>query len=149
MSGAKRACTTRAGAGLSSQEQEPADSMMTIERQVEYLRGRPLMTGKTSAVVGSIIKQRAGAGGGIDSTVRSRAAAAVEEAARPSSSVSEAPFEMGVPAVPPPWVAQLFVDLDSRVSVIVKAALQPLEGQVKSLEEDMRELGPPSKGSAL
>ncbi|KAB1220152.1 hypothetical protein CJ030_MR3G012003 [Morella rubra] len=32
------------------------------------------------------------------------------------------------------------LDLDSRVSAIVKATLQLLEGQVKSLEEEMREL---------
>ncbi|KAB1224618.1 hypothetical protein CJ030_MR2G009973 [Morella rubra] len=112
MSGAKRARTMRAVAGSSSHEQEPVDSLMTVERRMEYLRGRPvakerpvtlsdfddllyeehtlyqlfeyegflhqlswvevplkdeqrtseqdlwtLMTGKTSAVVGSIIKQ--------------------------------------------------------------------------------------------
>ncbi|KAB1202813.1 hypothetical protein CJ030_MR8G024926 [Morella rubra] len=45
-----------------------------------------------------------------------RAAAAAEEASRPSTSASEAPMETGAPAVPPPWVAQLFADLDSRVA---------------------------------
>ncbi|KAB1209440.1 hypothetical protein CJ030_MR6G023771 [Morella rubra] len=37
---AKRACTTMARAGSSSHKQEHADSMMTIERWMEYLRGR-------------------------------------------------------------------------------------------------------------
>ncbi|KAB1202074.1 hypothetical protein CJ030_MR8G018167 [Morella rubra] len=63
-----------------------------------------------------------------------RAAAAAEEASRPSTSASEAPMETGAPAVPPPWVAQLFADLDSRVSATVKATLQPFERQMQSLE---------------
>ncbi|KAB1223680.1 putative inactive purple acid phosphatase 1 [Morella rubra] len=78
-----------------------------------------------------------------------RAAAAVEEASRPSTSASEAPMETGAPAVPPPWVAQLFADLDSRVSATMKATLQPVERQMQSLEEQLKELGPPSMGSAL
>ena len=41
-----------------------------------------------------------------------RAAACAEEASRPSTSALEAPLETGAPAVPPPWVAQLFADLD-------------------------------------
>ncbi|KAB1211952.1 hypothetical protein CJ030_MR5G023740 [Morella rubra] len=40
MSGAKCVRTTRAEAGSSSHEQEPIDSMMTIERRLEYLRGK-------------------------------------------------------------------------------------------------------------
>ncbi|KAB1216247.1 putative inactive purple acid phosphatase 24 [Morella rubra] len=39
MSGVKRARTTRTGTGSSSQEQEVADPMMTLERRMEYLRG--------------------------------------------------------------------------------------------------------------
>ncbi|KAB1220495.1 hypothetical protein CJ030_MR3G015748 [Morella rubra] len=62
-----------------------------------------------------------------------RAAAAAEEASRPSTSASEAPMETGAPAVPPPWVAQLFADLDSRVSATMKATLQPVERQMQSL----------------
>ncbi|KAB1200961.1 hypothetical protein CJ030_MR0G005446 [Morella rubra] len=58
-----------------------------------------------------------------------RAAAAAEEASRPSTSASEAPMETGAPAVPPPWVAQLFADLDSRVGTTVKATLQLLRGR--------------------
>ncbi|KAB1220886.1 hypothetical protein CJ030_MR3G022598 [Morella rubra] len=246
MSGVKRARTTRTGTGSSSQEQEVADPMMTLERRMEYQRGRPvakerpvtlsdfdqllyeehslyqlfeyqgflhqlswtegfcvdavvqdffcalvsvdrapevqlevrgvqflfsadviadflncprpespcflavpltdeqrtseqdlwmLMTGKTSTVVGSIIKQMSSRGAG--------------EASRPSTSASEAPLETGAPAVPPPWVAQLFADLDSRVSATVKATLQPVERQMQSLEEQLKELGPPSMGSAL
>ncbi|KAB1227885.1 hypothetical protein CJ030_MR1G013765 [Morella rubra] len=42
MSGVKRARTTRTGTGSSSQEQEVADPMMTLERRMEYLRGRPV-----------------------------------------------------------------------------------------------------------
>ncbi|KAB1212808.1 hypothetical protein CJ030_MR5G011908 [Morella rubra] len=39
----KRAtCTTRTGTGSLSQEQEVTDSMMTMERRMEYLRGRPV-----------------------------------------------------------------------------------------------------------
>ncbi|KAB1221462.1 hypothetical protein CJ030_MR2G024568 [Morella rubra] len=53
---------------------------------------------------------------------------------------SEAPIEMGVPAVPPPWVAQLFADLDSRVGATVKTALQPLQEQVDKLSKDVQEL---------
>ncbi|KAB1211913.1 hypothetical protein CJ030_MR5G000974 [Morella rubra] len=34
--------TTRTGTGSSSQEQEVADPMMTLERRMEYLRGRPV-----------------------------------------------------------------------------------------------------------
>ncbi|KAB1223633.1 hypothetical protein CJ030_MR2G023041 [Morella rubra] len=40
---------------------------------------------------------------------------------------------MGAPAVPLPWVAQLFADLNSRVSATVKAALQPIEEEVKEI----------------
>ncbi|KAB1213096.1 hypothetical protein CJ030_MR5G015916 [Morella rubra] len=69
-----------------------------------------------------------------------RATAATEEAARPSTSASEASLKKGAPAVPSSWVSQLFANLDSRVSATVKAALQPLEGQVKSLEEEMKKL---------
>ncbi|KAB1211839.1 putative cysteine-rich receptor-like protein kinase 31 [Morella rubra] len=69
-----------------------------------------------------------------------RRAAAAEEASRPSTSASEAPLETGAPAVPPPWVAQLFADLDSRVSATVKATLQPVERQMQSLEEQLKEL---------
>ncbi|KAB1200460.1 hypothetical protein CJ030_MR0G007200 [Morella rubra] len=58
-----------------------------------------------------------------------RAAAAAEEASRPSTSASEAPLETGAPAVPPPWVAQLFADLDSRVSATVKALYSLLRGR--------------------
>ncbi|KAB1220162.1 hypothetical protein CJ030_MR3G012013 [Morella rubra] len=68
-----------------------------------------------------------------------RAAAAAEEASRPSTSASEAPMETGAPAVPPPWVAQLFADLDSRVGTTVKATLQPVERQMQSLEEQLKE----------
>ncbi|KAB1208314.1 Serine carboxypeptidase-like 18 [Morella rubra] len=331
MSGVKRARTTRTGTGSSSQEQEVADPMMTLERRMEYLRGRPvakerpvtlsdfdqlfsrglrgfvdavvqdffcalvsvdrapevqgvqflfsadviadflncprpespcfpavplndeqrtseqdlwtLMTGKTSAVVGSIIKQsefsefwrilhliwtpnvdgrthstecpftRAqcmlllgqqtridfplymfelimdeaweikeyslpygvfltqflisrgvviaasdtrkevksalnkftlsrsrGQEGALTRRFARRAAAAVEEASRPSTSASEAPMETGAPAVPPPWVAQLFADFDSRVGATMKATLQPVERQMQSLEEQLKEL---------
>ncbi|KAB1219180.1 hypothetical protein CJ030_MR3G008353 [Morella rubra] len=42
MSGVKRARTTRTGTGSSSQEQEVVDPMMTLERRMEYLRGRPV-----------------------------------------------------------------------------------------------------------
>ncbi|KAB1228324.1 hypothetical protein CJ030_MR6G010348 [Morella rubra] len=42
MSGVKRTRTTRTGTGSSSQEQEVADPMMTLERRMEYLRGRPV-----------------------------------------------------------------------------------------------------------
>ncbi|KAB1226548.1 Ankyrin-3 [Morella rubra] len=42
MSGVKHARTTRTGTGSSSQEQEVADPMMTLERRMEYLRGRPV-----------------------------------------------------------------------------------------------------------
>ena len=42
MSGVKRARTSRTGTGSSSQEQEVADPMMTLERRMEYLRGRPV-----------------------------------------------------------------------------------------------------------
>ncbi|KAB1224442.1 hypothetical protein CJ030_MR2G016331 [Morella rubra] len=273
MSGVKRARTTRTGTGSSSQEQEVADPMMTLERRMEYLRGRPvakerpvtlsdfdqllyeehslyqlfeyqgflhqlswtkgfcvdtvvqdffcalvsvdrapevqlevrgvqflfsadviadflncpareplfpggtpddeqrtseqdlwtLMTGKTSAVVGSIIKQSEFSEfwrilhliwtpnvdgrthstecrsrelsacsyweGALTRRFARRAAAAAEEASRPSTSASEAPMETGAPAVPPPWVAQLFADLDSRVSATMKATLQPVERQ--------------------
>ncbi|KAB1227479.1 hypothetical protein CJ030_MR1G028869 [Morella rubra] len=69
-----------------------------------------------------------------------RAAAAAEEASRPSTLVSEAPLETRAPAVPPSWVAQLFTDLDSRVSATMKATLQPVERQMQSLEEEMKEL---------
>ncbi|KAB1203073.1 hypothetical protein CJ030_MR8G005536 [Morella rubra] len=69
-----------------------------------------------------------------------RAAAAVEEASRPSTSASEAPMETGAPAVPPPWVAQLFADFDSRVGATMKATLQPVERQMQSLEEQLKEL---------
>ncbi|KAB1220597.1 hypothetical protein CJ030_MR3G015850 [Morella rubra] len=333
MSGVKRARTTRTGTGSSSQEQEVADPMMTLERRMEYLRGRPvakerpvtlsdfdqllyeehslyqlfeyqgflhqlswtegfcvdavvqdffcalvsvdrapevqlevqgvqflfsadviadflncprpespcfpavplndeqrtseqdlwtLMTGKTSAVVGSIIKQKLippsavhessvhaltgqqtridfplymfelimdeaweikeyslpygvfltqflisrgvviaasdtrkevksalnkftlsrsrGQEGALTRRFARRAAAAVEEASRPSTSASEAPMETGAPAVPPPWVAQLFADLDSRVGATMKATLQPVERQMQSLEEQLKEL---------
>ncbi|KAB1222934.1 hypothetical protein CJ030_MR2G019453 [Morella rubra] len=69
-----------------------------------------------------------------------RAAAAVEEASRPSTSASEAPMETGAPAVPPPWVAQLFADFDSRVGATMKATLQPVERRMQSLEEQLKEL---------
>ncbi|KAB1205006.1 hypothetical protein CJ030_MR7G008321 [Morella rubra] len=49
-------------------------------------------------------------------------------------------METGAPAVPPPWVAQLFEDLDSRVGATVKATLQPVERQIQSLEEQLKEL---------
>ncbi|KAB1222620.1 hypothetical protein CJ030_MR2G003641 [Morella rubra] len=41
--------------------------------------------------------------------------------------------------MPPPW-PRLFADLDSRVSVTVKATLQPVERQMQSLEEELKEL---------
>ncbi|KAB1206286.1 hypothetical protein CJ030_MR7G011779 [Morella rubra] len=49
-------------------------------------------------------------------------------------------METGAPAVPPPWVAQLFADLDSRVGATMKATLQPVERQMQSLEEQLKEL---------
>ncbi|KAB1219358.1 hypothetical protein CJ030_MR3G001159 [Morella rubra] len=69
-----------------------------------------------------------------------RAAAAVEEASRPSTSASEAPMETGAPAVPPPWMAQLFADFDSRVGATMKATLQPFERRMQSMEEQLKEL---------
>ncbi|KAB1220351.1 hypothetical protein CJ030_MR3G009811 [Morella rubra] len=69
-----------------------------------------------------------------------RRAAAVEEASRPSTSASEAPMETGAPTVPPPWVAQLFADFDSRVGATMKATLQPVERRMQSMEEQLKEL---------
>ncbi|KAB1224257.1 hypothetical protein CJ030_MR2G019258 [Morella rubra] len=70
-----------------------------------------------------------------------RAVVAVEEVAQASTDIrptrSEAPLEMGEPAVPPPWVAQLFEDLDNRVGATVKTALQPLQEQVDKLSKDV------------
>ncbi|KAB1226614.1 hypothetical protein CJ030_MR1G023385 [Morella rubra] len=52
----------------------------------------------------------------------------------------EAPLKMGAPAMPPPWVAQLFADLDNRVNAVVKIALQPLEEHVKKLNREVQRL---------
>ncbi|KAB1216175.1 hypothetical protein CJ030_MR4G011992 [Morella rubra] len=141
------------------------------------------MTGKTSAVVGSIIKQSlgikeyslpygvfltqfliswgvviaasdtrkevksalnkftlsgAGAEGALTRWFARRAAAAVEEAARPSHQVRGLLRWEHCSASS--WVAQLFADFDSRVSATMKATLQPLEGQDEVMEEEMKEL---------
>ncbi|KAB1222977.1 hypothetical protein CJ030_MR2G020028 [Morella rubra] len=117
-----RARTTRTGTGSSSQEQEVADPMMTLERRMEYLRGRP------------VAKERLVTLSDFDQLL---AATAVEEASRPTF---RGTYGDGAPAVPPPWVAQLFADLDSRVSATVKATLQPVERQMQSLEEQLKEL---------
>ncbi|KAB1224449.1 hypothetical protein CJ030_MR2G016338 [Morella rubra] len=164
MSGVKRARTTRTGTGSSSQEQEVADPMMTLERRMEYLRGRPVAKERPVTLsdfdqllyeehslyqlfeyqgflhqlswtegfcVDTVVQdffcalvsvdrapevQLEEPEGALTRRFARRAAAAAEEASRPSTSASEAPLETGAPAVPPPWVAQLFADLDSRVS---------------------------------
>ncbi|KAB1219955.1 hypothetical protein CJ030_MR3G022811 [Morella rubra] len=85
-------------------------------------------------------KEERGQEGALTRRFARRAAAAVEEASRPSTSASEAPMETGAPAVPPPWVAQLFADFDSRVSATMKATLQPVERRMQSLEEQLKEL---------
>ncbi|KAB1221417.1 hypothetical protein CJ030_MR2G013141 [Morella rubra] len=85
-------------------------------------------------------KEERGQEGALTRRFARRAAAAVEEASRPSTSASEAPMETGAPAVPPPWVAQLFADFDSRVGATMKATLQPVERQMQSLEEQLKEL---------
>ncbi|KAB1222645.1 hypothetical protein CJ030_MR2G010242 [Morella rubra] len=63
---------------------------------------------------------------------------------------------MGAPAVPPPWVAKLFANLNSRVGATVRTALQPLQEQVEKLTKEVQELRDdqeklrtPLKGSAL
>ncbi|KAB1222944.1 hypothetical protein CJ030_MR2G019463 [Morella rubra] len=240
MSGVKRARTTRTGMGSSSQEQEVADPMMTLERRMEYLRGQPVakerfvtlsdfdqllyeehslyqlfeyqgflhqlnsfhrvsihessvhaLTGSADADRFSVVHVRVimdeaweikeyslpygvfltqflisrgvviaasdtrkevksalnkftlsrsrGQEGALTRRFARRAAAAVEEASRPSTSASEAPMETGAPAVPPPWVAQLFADFDS-VGATMKATLQPVERRMQSIEEQLKEL---------
>ncbi|KAB1212607.1 hypothetical protein CJ030_MR5G022574 [Morella rubra] len=47
-------------------------------------------------------------------------------------------FEMGVPAIPPPCVAQLFAGLDSHVNAYVKAARRRLMEHVEKLEREMQ-----------
>ena len=42
--------------------------------------------------------------------------------------------------MPPPWVAQLFEDLNSHVSAAVKVTLRPLEEHVEKLEREIKEL---------
>ncbi|KAB1199792.1 hypothetical protein CJ030_MR0G013389 [Morella rubra] len=54
------------------------------------------------------------------------------------SSRSEAPLKTRASAVPLPWVAQLFKDLDSRVSAAVKTTLRPLKEHVEKLEREMQ-----------
>ncbi|KAB1227436.1 hypothetical protein CJ030_MR1G023828 [Morella rubra] len=131
MSGVKRARTTRTGTGSSSQEQEVADPMMTLERRMEYLRGRPVA--KERPVTLSDFDQLIGQEGALTRRFSRRAATAFDISVRGT-------YETGAPAVPPPWVAQLFADLDSRVNATVKATLQPVERQMQSLEEEMKEL---------
>ncbi|KAB1228158.1 hypothetical protein CJ030_MR2G000734 [Morella rubra] len=242
MSGVKRARTTRTGTGSSSQEQEVADPMMTLERRMEYLRGRPVAKerpvtlsdfdqllyeehslyqlfeyqGISSSALNSFhrvpftraqcmlllgqqtridfplymfelimdeaweikeyslpygvfltqflisrgvviaasdtrkevksalnkftLSRSRGQEGALTRRFARRAAAAVEEASRPSTSASEAPMETGAPVVPPPWVAQLFADFDSRVGATMKATLQPVERRMQSMEEQLKEL---------
>ncbi|KAB1220883.1 hypothetical protein CJ030_MR3G022595 [Morella rubra] len=73
-----------------------------------------------------------------------RVAAAAKEAARASTDARptrlKAPLEMGEPTVPPPWVAQLFANLDSCVGATVKTAIQPLQEQVDKLTKEVQEL---------
>ncbi|KAB1219212.1 hypothetical protein CJ030_MR3G001305 [Morella rubra] len=178
MSGVKRARTTRIGTGSSSQEQEVTDPMMTLERRMEYLRGRPVAKERPvmlsdfdqlflpygvfltqflifrgvviaasdtrkevkSALNKFTLSRSWGQEGALTRRFARRVAAAAEEASRPSTSASEAPLETGAPKVPSPWVAQLFADLDSRVSSTMKAILQPVERQMQSLEEQLKEL---------
>ncbi|KAB1210058.1 hypothetical protein CJ030_MR6G004332 [Morella rubra] len=175
MSGVKRARTTRTGTGSSSQEQEVADPMMTLERRMEYLRGRPVAKERPVTLsdfdqllyeehslyqlfeyqgflhqlswtegfcVDAVVQDFFCALVSVDRApeVQLESSTAAEEASRPSTSASEAPMETGAPVVPPPWVAQLFADLDSRVGATVKATLQPVERQMQSLEEQLKEL---------
>ncbi|KAB1209680.1 hypothetical protein CJ030_MR6G029223 [Morella rubra] len=49
-------------------------------------------------------------------------------------------METGAPVVPPPWMAQLFADFDSRVGATMKATLQPVERRMQSMEEQLKEL---------
>ena len=49
-------------------------------------------------------------------------------------------METGAPAVPPPWMTQLFADFDSRVGATMKATLQPFERRMQSMEEQLKEL---------
>ncbi|KAB1205588.1 hypothetical protein CJ030_MR7G017760 [Morella rubra] len=189
MSGVKRARTTRTRTGSSSQEQEVADPMMTLERQMEYMRGRPVAKERpvtfsdfdsyfvqdffcvlvsadrapevqlevqgvqflfSADVIADFLncpcprapvsRRSWGQEGALTRRFARRAAATAEEASQPSTSASETPMETGAPAVPPPWVAQLFADLDSRVGATMKATLQPVERQMQSLEEQLKEL---------
>ncbi|KAB1205943.1 hypothetical protein CJ030_MR7G016923 [Morella rubra] len=77
------------------------------------------------------LSMRKGQEGALTRRFAHRATKAAEEAGRASQDTRptrlEAPIEMRAPAVPPPWVAQLFADLDSRVGATVKTALQPLQ----------------------
>ncbi|KAB1203057.1 hypothetical protein CJ030_MR8G023484 [Morella rubra] len=182
----------RTGTGSSSQEQEVADPMMTLERRMEYLRGRPVAKERPvtlsdfdqllyeehslyqlfeyqgfihqlswtegssfrgvviaasdtrkevkSALNKFTLSRSRGQEGALTRRFARRAAAAVEEASRPSTSASEAPMETGAPAVPPPWMAQLFADFDSRVGATMKATLQPFERRMQSMEEQLKEL---------
>ncbi|KAB1223032.1 hypothetical protein CJ030_MR2G001911 [Morella rubra] len=125
-----------------------------------------LMMGKTSAVVGNIIKQSVvigdekirkavmsalnkftlskskGQKGTLTQWFTCKAVAATDTTARPSTDIeksrSEAPLEMGVLAMPSPKVAQLFTDLNSHVNAIVITALRPLEEHVEKLEREMQ-----------
>lgn len=78
-----------------------------------------------------------------------RAVATPDMTARPSidagESRLEAPFETGAPAMRPPRVAQLFGDLDNRVSAAIMITLKPIEEHAENLEQEIKVLQEESK----
>ncbi|KAB1205567.1 hypothetical protein CJ030_MR7G027504 [Morella rubra] len=169
MSGVKRACTTRTGTGSSSQEQEVADPMMTLERQMEYLKGRPVA--KEPPVTLSDFDQLFCARFLLCTRLVDRASE-VQLEVRGVQFLFSAdviadflncprPESPCFPAVPLTdeqrtseqdlWTLMtgktsavvgsiIKQNLDSRVSATVKATLQPVERQMQSLEEQLKEL---------
>ncbi|KAB1213009.1 hypothetical protein CJ030_MR5G016142 [Morella rubra] len=77
-----------------------------------------------------------------DKERKSEAAAAPDTIAQllnnTRASRSEAPINMEASAAPPPWVAQLFADLETRVNTIFKNALKPLKELVDKLDWDIQ-----------
>ncbi|KAB1203418.1 hypothetical protein CJ030_MR8G000567 [Morella rubra] len=171
MSRVKRARTTRTETGSSSQEQEVADPMMTLERRMEYLRGWPVAKERPVTLSdfdqllyeenslyqlfeyqGFLHQLSWTEGFCVDAVVQDFLCALVSVDRAPEINGSRrggiTAFDIsvrgtygdGAPVVPPPWVAQLFADLDSRVGTTVKATLQPVERQMQSLKKQLKEL---------
>ncbi|KAB1206344.1 hypothetical protein CJ030_MR7G025648 [Morella rubra] len=117
------------------------------EVQLEFLISRGVVIAASdtrkevkSALNKFTLSRSRGQEGALTRRFARRAAAAAEEASRPSTSASEAPLGDGSTCSAPSMGGPAICEPRQHVSATVKATLQPVERQMQSLEEQLKEL---------